>query len=687
MEARPRRRLSPASRATPAIIAGLIAGAAVAGYWAVANTARHDRGRGVAEIAAAEAAAVSAKVHDHGQVLVATAGTLGGSVHPAIPLEATLKQQQASSGVTSLGVATVAGGQVMIEQIEPSSAGLVGLDELGNQAGVRTALELARDANAPEAAVASIGGRAEVVIATPLYGSLPAPLDVATRRQSLQGYVIDIEPPAALAGLSPAALGHGLDVRLVDGTATLYAYGSSGRAIPASGSNVATIALPDIAPGWAVVAWSSASRTVLPWVLLVAGVLLAIAAAALAAISARAEADRAQSAIASADQLRLVARVGPLLQGSLDLAEILPTFVVEVSDELDLEGVAIGLLSDEGRLVRAFALGPTSTSMPQDLAHFGQPRGSVASGGEVMLALQTSGRIIGVLIARSRTALSETQLEALRGAGDLLAAALGNVRLYREEQEMVTRLRELDRLKTTFLGSVSHELRTTVTAIEGFAGLLVSQADKINDAQRADFLERIRRNARSLGVLVEDLLDFARLERSGIAVTLQPVDVSDLVPKIVDQTSSILAQRPVSVDVVPGLSAMADPSAFERILVNLLSNAAKYTPDGTEVSVSLAADDGNAVLTVADRGPGIPVAERERVFEQFYRIDNNAARSVRGVGIGLALVRQLVSLLHGTITADETPGGGATFRMTIPLAANSAVAVAAVPSDTANSPT
>ena len=206
-----------------------------------------------------------------------------------------------------------------------------------------------------------------------------------------------------------------------------------------------------------------------------------------------------------------------------------------------------------------------------------------------------------------------------------------------------------------------------MTAIEGFAGLLDADASKLDESRRADYIERIRRNARSLGVLVEDLLDFARFERSGIAVALRPIDLSELVPQVVDQISSILERRPVSTIVAPGVTAIGDLSAVERILVNLLSNAAKYTPPDTEVEVTLERDGDDAVLCVADHGPGIPEDEREKVFDLFYRSAGDAVRGARGVGIGLALARQLVGLLHGTITVDETPGGGASFRVTIPL--------------------
>jgi two-component system OmpR family sensor kinase len=212
---------------------------------------------------------------------------------------------------------------------------------------------------------------------------------------------------------------------------------------------------------------------------------------------------------------------------------------------------------------------------------------------------------------------------------------------------------------------VSHELRTTLTAILGFAALLEADGSTL-DAMHADYVARIGRNARSLAVLVEDLLDFARVERSGISVALRPIDLSDLVPNVVDQMSSILDGRRLSTAVLPGVTALADAAAVERILVNLLSNAAKYTPSDTEVSVTLGQEGDVAVLSVADHGPGIPVDEREKVFELFYR-SSDASPGARGVGIGLALARQLATQLHGTIAVDDTPGGGACFRLTLPL--------------------
>ena len=323
-------------------------------------------------------------------------------------------------------------------------------------------------------------------------------------------------------------------------------------------------------------------------------------------------------------------------------------------------------MTDDGTLSRVFSLGSGINADVPELGDLLASPSSAAPGEIVTVPLQRVGRVVGAFQARAVTGLEPSQMEALLAVCALLAAAIGNVRLYQDEQDMVSRLRDIDKLKTSFIGSVSHELRTSVTAIQGFAGLLEGN-DDLDPERRNDYVERISRNARSLGVLVEDLLDFARFERSGLTAALRPIDLSELVPNVVEQMSSVLGGRAVTTDVEPDVIAMADTLAVERVLVNLLSNAGKYTPADSPVEVGLQGVGASAVLTVRDHGPGVPADEREKIFELFYRSDESA-RVTRGVGIGLALTRQLVLHLNGTIAVEEAPGGGALFRVTIPLA-------------------
>jgi signal transduction histidine kinase len=401
-------------------------------------------------------------------------------------------------------------------------------------------------------------------------------------------------------------------------------------------------------------------------VVLIGGLLLALVVSAVVASRERSIAAAVNETNARNEELALIARTGPLLQESLALGDLLPVFVVEVSDELRLDGTSVSLVSDTGQLVRVFSLGAGAGPHSTDLGELSPLPASVRPGELITVPLRRAGRVIGAFEGRAAVGLTPPQIETLVAVCNLLAAALGNVRLFQDEQDMVARLRDVDRMKTTFVSSISHELHTTVTAIEGFAGLLKTGAPAEDPARRADYIERISRNARSLNLLVEDLLDFARFQRSGLAVALGPVDLSDLVPTVVDQMSSVLAGRTVSTNIEPGVTAIADALAVERILVNLLSNAAKHTPLGSGVTVELERDGDDAVLSVTDHGPGVPAEDRQRIFELFYRSDDSA-RTTRGVGIGLALAGQLVAHLNGTIGVDTAPEGGARFVVTIPL--------------------
>ena len=647
----------------PVALAGLIALGAITGAWATSRALSRERRHAPPAVAAAEAVVVTARVQIDAALLASASRSMAGVPHLSAELAALSGQDPGA--VIGIGRRTVSGSVIYST---PGPSAVPALDALNDRdlsltPRWRLALELARDGAQP---VLAVGPDQIVLQALALYGPATAPTDVSDRRRDLLGYVVVVRSTASLLGAVPGAVGQ-LAVELSGPDGPLATLGSQ----PVGHPPASSASVPVTADGarWTVRAWSTNSPSRLPWVVLAAGLALAAVGATVVAVG-EAESNRlARAAAARSNEMSLVARTGPLLQQSLELGELVPLFVVEISDELELDGVGISLVSEAGQLVRLFSLGVADAAPATDAAALSDPPLSVPPGGVITVPLQRTGRIVGALTARARRGLDPSQTETLRAVSDLLAAALGNARLLQEEQAMVAQLRDLDRLKTTFLGAVSHDLRTSVTAIEGFAALLATHGASLDDEQRTDFLHRIERNARSLGVMVEDLLDFARLERSGVSVTLQPVDLSDLVPKVVDQMSSILGDRPTAVSVAPDVVALADPAAMERILVNLLSNAAKYTPPGSEVAVSLEQDQALAVLAICDHGPGIPRAERGRIFERFYRIDNAHANQVRGVGIGLALVRQLVDLQHGTVTVDDAPGGGARFRVKVPIAA------------------
>jgi signal transduction histidine kinase len=284
------------------------------------------------------------------------------------------------------------------------------------------------------------------------------------------------------------------------------------------------------------------------------------------------------------------------------------------------------------------------------------------------MALQRGGRSVALLQLVAGRTLDDTDLHSLRAITELITAAVVNASLYASQQEAVRRLRDLDGLKTVFLSTASHELRTPATAIGGFASLLSGSWDRFDDAQRREFAARIAANARALGEVVQDLLDFSLLDRGRVHLTIHPVDLGSIARSVVDRLGPALPEHEVvcRIDDVPPIAG--DTNAIERIATNLLTNAAKFSPGGSTVTVEVVPAGDGAALLVSDEGTGVPVEEREQVFTRFYRGSGDAVVRTRGVGIGLSVVAELAERMAGHVSIDDAPGGGARFAVRFPPA-------------------
>ena len=248
-----------------------------------------------------------------------------------------------------------------------------------------------------------------------------------------------------------------------------------------------------------------------------------------------------------------------------------------------------------------------------------------------------------------------------------------------ELQEANRRLRALDQTKTQFFANVSHELRTPLTLILGpVASLLADEG--LGDTQRHG-LAVIQRNARLLLAHVTDLLDLAGLEAGKVAVAYSEVDLSGLVRQVADHFTSFAHDRHFifSVEAPETLRAQVDRAKVERVLMNLLANAFKFTPAGGRVRCRLSADDasGSVRLEVADSGPGVPAQLRQSVFERFFQAEESGTRRFGGTGLGLSIAKEFVDLHGGSIRADEAAEGGALFAVEIPRLAPPGAAVRA----------
>ncbi|MEU8217162.1 SpoIIE family protein phosphatase [Micromonospora taraxaci] len=262
--------------------------------------------------------------------------------------------------------------------------------------------------------------------------------------------------------------------------------------------------------------------------------------------------------------------------------------------------------------------------------------------------------------------------DAYRGFVELaaghVAAGIASARSYQAQQQRAEELAEIDRAKTAFFSNISHEFRTPLTLIMGPLDELRSRLGDTDEGVREE-LQVMHRNGLRLGKLVNALLDFSRIEAGRMQAHYEPVDLAAVTADLASVFRSAVERAGLTFEVdCPPLPepVYIDRGMWEKIILNLLSNALKFTFDGA-IRVRLRAEHGRAVVTVVDTGIGVPAEEMPRLFERFHRIDNARSRSNEGSGIGLALVRELVGLQGGDLSADSTVGQGTTFTIGLPF--------------------
>lgn len=227
----------------------------------------------------------------------------------------------------------------------------------------------------------------------------------------------------------------------------------------------------------------------------------------------------------------------------------------------------------------------------------------------------------------------------------------------------------LDEATGTFLAIAGHELRTPITVIQGYAGTLLNRWDQLSDDDRREAVEVIAARTAALAALVEQLLRAAAAGAPGGALTLSATDLRQVLGEATLGFDVLSDRHRLELVVPAGFPPVrADAAAVAGVVIQLLENALKYSPDGGKIAVRAVRQGSFAVVAVEDEGIGIPAGEADRLFERFYQDDAGDRRRFGGVGLGLWIVRALVEAQGGTVAAAPRPGGGSRVEFTLPLA-------------------
>ena len=299
----------------------------------------------------------------------------------------------------------------------------------------------------------------------------------------------------------------------------------------------------------------------------------------------------------------------------------------------------------------------------------------IGDGAAAAIPLIVGDRVIGGLGFHFHpdALLDDGDLEFMNALAQQFAQAAERARLYEAEQRARVEAEEANRVKTEFLTMMSHELRTPLNAIGGYADLIQAGIrGPVTDDQMTD-LERIKRSQRHLLSLINDVLNFAKLQAGSVPLAATELDISAVVAGIEALVTPQLLEKHLDYRYIPAESndciAIGDPEKVEQILLNLLSNAIKFTEKGDMIEVSVACEDQWVIARVRDTGSGIAPDKVDAVFEPFVQLNRTKTSANGGTGLGLSISRDLARLMSGELSVSSEPGVGSTFSLRLPRAA------------------
>ena len=406
--------------------------------------------------------------------------------------------------------------------------------------------------------------------------------------------------------------------------------------------------------------------------------LIFLTVAAVTSNLAARERARREEARRRAAEAELLYQLGRSLSGSAApaaLGELLERLI----QALDLTGATITLDEPNGRSSVVASVGAAPSEAAGTV--LSRPAGGTSEGLGRWIAVKGVGpaerppvlavplhvgaRSIGALRLVGRRGLSDDETRVAASIADQLATALEREQL-RAEAEQAEILRRTDELRQALLSSVSHDLRTPLASIKASAGSLLAESVAWDEQDRRSFLTTIDRESDRLNRLVGNLLDLSRIQGGALRPQAEWYDPGELAREIVARLRDQLGDHPIALDIPDDLEPIEiDYLMIDQVLSNLLENAAKYSPAGAPIEVRLQPTTDSLRVAVVDHGPGVPVAERSRIFNAFYRLEPRG--EVAGSGLGLAVAQGLVEAHGGRTWVEDTPGGGATFSFSLPI--------------------
>jgi signal transduction histidine kinase/CheY-like chemotaxis protein len=405
-----------------------------------------------------------------------------------------------------------------------------------------------------------------------------------------------------------------------------------------------------------------------------------------------------QDVQARVNELTILTRIGRRLASTLNLDEVLASVIEESFNATRATNGGIFLYNEqenalEVRTLRGFSP-ETEARYAGYIVHAGQGLvGRVLDTGEsvlindvtqepdyqevesrtrseLILPIKQGGLLLGALNLESPlvNAFSESDLRLLEAMADQSAVAITNARAYEAERQAVERIREADRLKTQFLANMSHELRTPLNSIIGFSRVMLRGIDgPLTDMQSTD-LTSIYNSGQHLLGLINNMLDLSKIEAGKMELSIESVNLTDIAKTVMSTAIALVKDKTVKLeqDVPQDLpTVLADQTRVRQIILNLVSNAAKFTEHGT-VRLRMVAMPKEVMISVTDTGIGIPADKLEHIFEEFTQVDASTTRKYGGTGLGLAISRKFVEMHKGRIWVESQVGVGSTFNFTLP---------------------